>query len=488
MTAPRKLSVLPMSTRLLQIPQHELRAERCRRSFYFFVREFWSSIISEDPVWNWHIKLLCDEMQALGFRVIERQPKLHDLIINIPPGSTKSTICSIMFVPWIWTVDPTIRVINGSYSSPLSLDHSTKARDIIRSDLYRKYFPEIVLKDDEDTKSNFKNTLHGQRFSTSVGGAVTGMHGHIIIIDDPLNPKEAVSDIKLAGAADWMDSTLSQRKVNKENTPLVLIMQRLHTDDPTGHQLAKNKGTTKHICLPADRPEGALPAELADNYVDGFLDPVRISRKVCEEARIDLGAYGYSGQYDQNPIPREGKLFKTECSRIIDALPLGVVRSVRYWDKAGSEGRGCYTAGVRMHLLKDGRVCVSDVKREQLSYDAREKLIKQTAELDSKQVSIWLEQEGGSGGKESAQRTVRMLSGFDVHAESVTGDKSTRALPYSAQMEAGNVLLLRALWNKAYLDELSAFPVGKYKDQVDASSGAFNKLFETVQPRKVGVW
>jgi predicted phage terminase large subunit-like protein len=170
---------------------------------------------------------------------------------------------------------------------------------------------------------------------------------------------------------------------------------------------------------------------------------------------------------------------------VVDAAPVNMP-SVRYWDKAGTDGGGAYTAGVLMTRHTSGVCYVVDVVRGQWSAGEREKVIKQTAEADGKSVAVWVEQEPGSGGKESAQNTILNLMGWNVHAEPVTGDKVTRARPFSAQAEAGNVRIVRdspsRRWNAAFLDELGVFPVGKYKDQVDAASGAFNKLALVPRP------
>jgi len=150
---------------------------------------------------------------------------------------------------------------------------------------------------------------------------------------------------------------------------------------------------------------------------------------------------------------------------------------VRYWDKAGSLGKGDFTAGVLL-AQAGARFYVVDVQRGQWSALEREAIIRQTAELDAQRgaTAIWLEQEPGSGGKESAEASIRHLAGFNVHTETVTGDKATRLAPFAAQAEAGNASLLQGAWNGQYLGELTAFPNGAHDDQVDATSGAFNKL------------
>lgn len=185
--------------------------------------------------------------------------------------------------------------------------------------------------------------------------------------------------------------------------------------------------------------------------------------------------------------PTAGKIFNSSWwnNKIVKAYPAEGMRWVRYWDKAGTEemeatGRTPYTVGVLIGKNRQNQYWIADVKRERLSALRRERLIKQTAyddeQLLDKSVRIFVEQEPGSGGKESAEASTRNLSGFIIHVDRVTGDKISRALPMSAQVEAGNVYLLEAEWNKAYIQELHAFPDNDIKDQVDASSGGFNKL------------
>jgi predicted phage terminase large subunit-like protein len=184
-----------------------------------------------------------------------------------------------------------------------------------------------------------------------------------------------------------------------------------------------------------------------------------------------------------------GAVFRRDWFRLVDAAPAGGVR-VRFWDKAGTEGGGAHTAGVLMCRTPARRYCVLDVVRGQWSAGRREAVIRQTAELDRLRhgfVEIWVEQEPGSGGKESAQATIANLAGFVAHAETVTGGKGVRAEPFAAQAEAGNVDVLSAPWAAAYLDEVASFPLGRYADQVDASSGAFNKLAQAAGPFEAGL-
>lgn len=490
-----------------------IRAEMCRRSFAFFVKDFWGEIIPERLEWNWHMDVLCDELQKIAFRVIgtpiyndlgnevgrNRLPKEYDLVINIPPGTTKSTIVTVMFPAWCWTLDPTLKFITSSYSQPLSQEHADASRDIIKSERYVRYF-KLKLRKDKDVKSNYMNTKRGARFSTSVNGTVTGMHGHFLLVDDPLNPRQAASETELATANTWMERTLSTRKIDKRVTPMILIMQRLHEKDPSGVLLDKSKGKdgkkVRHICLPGEINSGkgandVQPPELAKFYVDGLLDPNRMSASVLLELESDLGQYGYSGQVKQRPAPPEGGMFKTTKIDLVQhPLPHNIQKVVRYWDKAATDkkenpGSAC-TAGVKVAKLTNGKYCVLDVVKGQWATDEREDVLAQTARLDGPNVEIWIEQEPGSGGKDSARSTIKNLSGFRVFAEPPVGDKVTRADPLSVQVNWGNVCCVVGDWTRAFLDEMTVFPFGKRKDQVDAAAGAFNKIH--VFGKRAGVW
>lgn len=179
--------------------------------------------------------------------------------------------------------------------------------------------------------------------------------------------------------------------------------------------------------------------------------------------------------------PEAGDIFDRAWFNYLDAMPNDVVRWVRYWDKAGTKDGGKYSAGVLMGVRENGDFLVADVIRGRWSYREREKIIKAAAVADSQlpggHLQVWVEQEPGSGGKESAERSVRMLAGYDAHQERVTGSKLDRSSNFSAQVEAGNVYLLRRHWNDAYLAEHHRFDgESGFMDQVDASSGAFNKL------------
>ena len=461
--------------------EHELIASITRESFYEFIKEFWGQIIAETPVWNWHINYLAKELQYIAARVFAGKKKEYDLIINVPPGSTKSTLASIMFPAWTWTNMPSARYLGGSYVDTLAMDLSRRNKMLVESNKYKEAFPEIKLSKDQAAKSHFVNTKGGSRYSFGVQGTVTGMHAHFIGVDDPLNPEKAVSEVELEKANRVMSETLFTRKVDKELTPTILIMQRLHQNDPTQHMIDKYD-KVKQIVLPADilSDQIVLPVEAKKFYIEGFLDPRRLSADVLRANFKALGEFSYAGQFDQHPVPRGGAMFKPD--RItIDVAPADAFFKmiIRYWDKAGTQGAGCYTAGVKIGLDKKDRFWLLNVVRGQWAMDEREANILQTAKLDGHHVQVWVEQEPGSGGKDQAYYTVKNLRGYRVKVDPVgasSGNKTVRAGPFADQVNGHNVWMAKGEWNKDCIEELRYFPASKYKDQVDGCSGGFNKL------------
>jgi predicted phage terminase large subunit-like protein len=476
------------------------------RSLYEFLIWAWPELSGQPFVGNWHLAYLCKELEQIANDVGNHKKKDHDLLINVPPGTTKTKLCSIVFPVWCWTKWYWMEIITASYSTALALENAEGSRDLLRSQRFQEMYPELLIKTDKDTKSNyrivkripsqvsdfhFKELPGGKRYSTSVGGTLTGFHGDILIWDDPLNPKQAYSDVEIDVANRWLDETLSTRKTDKAVSVIIGIMQRLRQNDPSGHLLEKQKGNLRHLCFPGEirNYRSVLrPEECARYYKDDLFDSHRMNWNVLMELEKDLGQYGFAGQIGQSPAPAGGGMFKVEHFQMTHEIyaPTHYVKTVRYWDKAGSSGKGAFTVGVKMSLLRDGTFIIDDVKRGQWGSADRERIIAQTAEADGYNVHIMVEQEPGSGGKESAEGTIRGLAGYIIQKDRPTGNKEFRADPLSVQVNSGNIRLRVAMWNKEYTEEFSMFPNSTYKDQVDATSGAFNYLVMKKVARAIG--
>lgn len=470
-----------------------LRSSICRQSFWEFVKMFWPVVVAEKLVPNWHMKYLCDEMQKCAERVFKGERRKHDEIFNVPPGSSKSTICSVMFPVWLWTRMPSARSICCSFSHDQAIRLARLSRRVVKSDLYQKLFPEIILHKDQDAISEFGIQGGGVRFAIGSGTQIMGSHSHFIIIDDPINPKGVLSELELNKVNNWIKEELSGRKVDKLLTVTIMVMQRLHQNDPAAQMGAKKK--IKWVKIPATDKFEISPPGLRKYYKPdpkghkgvSYMDPIRLSQDALDEVlEGPRGEYTFAGQYGQDPVPPGGGMFKTKRITIVPkytAMP-NFKQVVRFWDKAGTLGGGAYTVGIKMGITKDNRVFILDVIRTQVDSYEREKIIRQTARMDGMGVVVGLEQEGGSGGKESAENTVRRLIGFKVKVINPKGKKEERADPFSTQVNSGNVYMVEADWNDVYIDEMKFFPVSTYKDQIDASSGCFTILLKGL--RRIG--
>lgn len=308
-------------------------------------------------------------------------------------------------------------------------------------------------------------------------------------IDDPLDPTRALSEIELDTINYWMKTTLSSRKVDKSQSVTILVMQRLHQDDPSAQMLMRPD--VKHICLPATTEYPIKPPELADKYIDGLMDPIRLPKAYLEEVSGPggIGEAAYAGQYGQQPFPPGGNMFKVGNLRW-GIAPDTFKRLVRAWDKAATVSKAistkgpAYTVGTKLGLDYSGRIWVLDVRRVRVDSFKREELIKKTAIMDGREVIVVVEQEPGSGGKDSALGTIKRLMGYRVRAIPASGSKEIRADEFSVAVNGGLVWIPAMFrdgnhwvgWAYEWVEELKHFPHSSYLDQVDSASLGFGEL------------
>jgi predicted phage terminase large subunit-like protein len=283
-----------------------------------------------------------------------------------------------------------------------------------------------------------------------------------LLIDDPHKADEARSDVMRQNVIDWFQNTFESRK-NSPDTPIILIMQRLHESDLAGWLLAGGNGEQwEHVCLPAMQDDGTA------------LWPEKHS--VEELRRMEAASpYTFAGQYQQRPAPAEGGIFKPDQIQVIDALPYGHIQWVRGWDLASTTD-GDFTAGGKIGRLPDGRFVIGDMVRLRVGPDERDAAMVNTASLDGVSTKISIPQDPGQAGKTQVLYLTRELVGYPVTTSPESGDKVTRAEPFAAQVNVGNVVMLRGSWNAALIDEMRMFPNGSFDDQIDSLSRAFSHL------------
>ena len=454
-----------------------IEREFCKRSLASFARQAWKVLEPTTQLkWGWALDAICLHLEAVTDGRITR------LLMNVPPGTMKSLLTGVIWPAWEWGPAgmPEKRFLSTAHMQTLAIRDNMKCRRLIQSDWYQARWP-VMLTSDQNAKTKFENDSTGFREAMAFT-SMTGARGDRVILDDPLSADDANSDAALLAAELAFLETLPTR-INNESSAIVVIMQRLQERDTSGLILSKGLPYT-HLCLPmrfeAER-RCVTPIFTDPRKNEGeLLFPERFAEPQVKELERTLGSYATAGQLQQRPVPRGGGLFKRSWFSAVKALPVGC-RFVRGWDLAATEdSEAAATAGVLMAKAPDGRFIIADVVREQLGPMGVERLMKATAEQDNAKhgsVRGSYPQDPGQAGKAQAQHIARhVLVGFDYHFSPESGDKETRALPLSAQAEAGNVFLLEGPWNEAFLTEVSGFPMGKWKDQVDAASRAFTEL------------
>jgi hypothetical protein len=422
-----------------------LRRRTVRKNLYEFVRQGWAEVEAVPFVDNWHIGAICEHLQAVTAGQI---PKL---LINVPPGSGKSLLTSVFWPAWEWAIDPSVRWLFASYDSKLSTRDSVRCRALIAKPWYRaRRLHKFDLTGDQNQKTYFETDQGGYRLATSIGGHGSGEDPDRIVCDDPHNVQQAESPQERQSVLDWWDLTMSTRGVSR-NARRVIIMQRLHQDDLSGHVLAD--GDWVHLCLPMRYEPGRMPTTplgWADPRTEegALLCPAQFSSVAVAQLEKSLGAYGAAGQLQQRPVPREGGMFKESYfNQRVKVAPYHATR-VRYWDRAATQDGGCYTAGTLLALSADGNWYVENVVHGQWEPETRDEKIRAAALRDRNRYGprnepvIWIEHEPGSSGVDAYKHAVRKLAGFRVCPDRPTGAKEVRAEPWASQCAAKNVYLV----------------------------------------------
>ena len=192
--------------------------------------------------WSWHLDLVCDHLALFA------EGKINRLLVCVPPRSFKSSLCSVVFPAWLLARDPSINVLCCSYGQDLADDFGRQCRQLIETPFYQSTF-QTRLSPDRRAAQQFETTEGGGRIATSRSAAVTGRGGEFVILDDIMKPEEAQSETARLGVMNGMRETLISRSNNKADVRMLLVMQRLHEEDPAGHILAQ--GGWETVILPA---------------------------------------------------------------------------------------------------------------------------------------------------------------------------------------------------------------------------------------------
>lgn len=409
-------------------------------------------------------------------------------MIHAPPQHGKSVIVAQRLPAWLLGNSPEMRVKLACYNQTHSEGFSKVVRRLMETQEYRDVFPDLRLAR-QGTVSAWstaaREALADSQPSFGALGLETGFVGQgadLLIIDDPYSsPAEALSEACRRNVKMFWEETAKVRLTPDAN--VVVMFHRYHEDDLAGmliraEGLAENGGAWELVRYaaqcddPANDPVGRAQGEyLSPRYPESFY---------LEQERANADVW--HGQFQGKPIPRGGVLFHVDKLETVEAAPTSA-KTCRAWDLAATEGSGDYTAGVKVAKDDDGIFYVVDVVRGQWDASRVRRELRSTAEMDGVKTQIRVPQDPGQAGKAQATELTRLLSGFDVKSERMSGSKEIRASPFAAQVNAGNVKLVRGAWNHAFTEELRSFPLGRHDDQVDAATDAFNELVRRKQGR-----
>ena len=385
------------------------------------------------------------------------------LIINIPPRSGKTEIAVKNFVAWCMGNFPDAEFIHASYSKTLATSNTAEIREIMSHEAFSDIFGVPEFRKDTNAKDHFKTVDGGHVYATGAEGTITGFgagkmrreFGGAIVIDDPHKAGEANSDTMRKNVLDWFQTTMESRK-NAKETPIIIIMQRLHEDDLSGFLLSGGNGEEwDHLNIPA----------ITDDGVSFW--PDNSSFELGELRRKEkANSYVFAGQYMQRPAPVGGGVFKDAWWQYYDLAPSFKWLSV-YADTAQKTGdANDYSVFQLWGTTATNQKYLIDQIRGK--WEAPELLSSARAfwnkHKHQKPRSMKIEDKvSGTGLIQTLKR-----EGIPVVPIQRNKDKITRAYDAAPVVESGNVFLPRgASWLSDFQSEASIFPNGKHDDQID---------------------
>ena len=449
-----------------------------RDGFAEFVRRAWPSIETEELVWSWHLDEICAHLEAVSRGECPR------LIINVPPGCSKSRLVSILWPAWDWITHPTRTFMFATYGQMLMRELALRSRYLVKSDWYQERYKDTVqVAQGEDTQETIElwgNSAGGRRISVTVGGFVTGFHAHIQVVDDPNKPEEIRADPEVARGAlertwSWWNRTMASRKSDPKSFARVIIMQRLHEDDLVGRILNSAQAREYvHLCLPMEfDPAMRCKTPFGGDrrsQVNELLCPVRFDEHQVSVTKIEMGSQVAAAQLQQRPAPAGGNVFQrdwfTERWR---ELPADMML-IQSWDCTFKDSSQADFVAGHIWGYHQGKYYLVDRIHDRMGLPATCACILSWCKRWPKAYAKLIEDKANGPAVEQVLRD-RVTGIIMVDPKDIGGSKVARANAVAPLAEAGNIVLPDGgmfPWADDVLEELVTFPFARHDDDVDA--------------------
>jgi predicted phage terminase large subunit-like protein len=435
----------------------------------------------------WFITLMCS-------RIVDMMSgEYNRLLLNVPPRSMKSIICSVALPAFILGHNPEANVICVSYADELAKKLAGDCRNVMESAWYRELFPNTCISQSQRAIDHFRTTKGGGRFATSTGGTLTGIGAEWIIIDDPQKPQDAFSDTLREKVPEWYRGTLLSRLNNKKTGKIVVVMQRLHESDLSGYIL-ETDDSYKHVKLPLIAEQDEVirisptksPAIYIERHKGDLLHPERDSQSIVDKLRADLGEYAFAGQYQQNPAPLGGGMVKKDkLVWYVAPMNSGFSHIIQSWDTASKVGTdNAYSACITIGVGYDKKCYVLDSFRAKLDFPS---LVRAAADMFARapemykcrQVDVVIEDASSGTALIQELKNSRGINAIPIAAGQ---SKEVRLASITPQIENGDCLFpsYNPTWWPDFEKELLTFPASRFKDQCDALSQGIEYVKATV--------
>lgn len=448
---------------LIRQAKYEIKLED---NLYEFVQEAWEYVDCDNFIPTYHIKVVCDHLQAVADGKIKR------LIINIPPGFAKSLLVSVMYPAWMWLKNPQHCFLTGANSSILATRDTVRSRDLIKSDWYQYLWAKMfAFSSDQNQKTYYTNDKKGHRFSFSTSSNFTGWRANTILLDDPLSFNDKYSKVKREKVNNMVGGGLMTRLKNQREDSIISMGQRLHFEDVTAFLM--KKGGCELLNLPLEFMEAtqAKTSIFTDDRKEGeLLWPERWDAAMVKDIKRDLGSVEYEAQYQQNPGDLTGGIINLNWFKYYKALP-AFDRVVDSWDTAfGEKQENDFSVGTTWGVTKNMFYLINVYKKQVGMPELKRAIVDIHNKFGSSKILV---EDIGSG--KSVVQELTFMTTLPFIKVTPERCKVTRAHAAAPTVEAGNVSLPdEAPWLFDFKEELRMFPAAAHDDQVDSFTQFIN--------------